>query len=308
MITRVEPMKASKGTWEPLIGNPRYVMEEKFDGARYLLYLWPDGKVEILSRRLLDKAPQLPQMVDDARLITEALPKAKKGLILDGEVVAGSHASTISLVNSLASRGVSGRVPYHFMVFDILAWGGAWTTHLTFERRRALLESLIERTLIVSPFLVTKLTPQEPVNREMLAHIWERGGEGVIVKDLKAGYLPGKRPPRVWIKVKEKNYADGIIIGYNEGEGKFSDTIGSLQIGQYKAGKLAHVTSISGLTDALRYGIGSDRDRYLGRVVEFSYQVRTDTYSAGGSYRHPNFSRFRDDKPEKDCIWEEEPG
>ena len=308
MISRVEPMKASKGDWEPLIGNPRYVMEEKFDGARYLLYLWPDGKVEVLSRRLINKAPQLPQMEADVRIIAEALPKAKKGLVLDGEVVAGSHSSTISLVNSLASRGIHGTVAYNFMVFDILAWGGAWTTHLAFERRRALLRNIFQRTFDFGAFSVTQLTPQEPVNREMLSGIWARGGEGVIVKDLAAPYKPGKRPPRVWIKVKEKNFADGIITGYNEGEGKFSNTIGSLQISQIRAGKLAHVTNISGLTDELRYRIGNNRERHLGRVVEFSYQVRTDTYSGGQSYRHPNFSRFRDDKPAKDCIWEEDAG
>ena len=306
MITRIEPMKAAKGDWEPLIGNPGYVMEEKFDGSRYLLYLWPDGKVELLSRRLINKMDRLPQLEAEVREIAKIIPKSSEGLILDGEIVAESFSSTISLVNSLASRGVHGRLPYHFMVFDILAWRGAWTINHPFEARRDLLERIFKRITQRGSFSITQLTPQEPVNREFLQNIWGAGGEGVIVKDLQARYRPGKRPPRVWIKVKEKNFADGIIIGYNPGEGKYSDTIGSIQIGQYRAGKLVQVTSISGLTDSLRYKIGAARDQYLGNVVEFSYQVRTDTYSQGGSYRHPNFHRFRPDKSENECIWGEE--
>lgn len=301
-IVPVEPMKAGKGDgWEQFIGSANHVMEEKFDGGRYIVYIKGDD-IRVLSRRLIDKTNQVPQMVDEFREATQELPYLRKGTIFDGEIVADtSFSNTISLVNSLPSRGMMNTIPYHYWIFDILAASGVWVTGDQFRDRRRLLEDVFfsgKMGLYETRHL--GLTPQEAVGQEGLDAIWARGGEGVIVKDLRATYRPGKRPPRAWMKVKAVQTAEGVIMGFTQGEGKFSDTIGAAIIGQVRGGRLQPVTKISGFTDEVRYRLGANQAKYSGRVVEFKYQLRTVD-----SYRHPRFLRFRDDKRITDCRWEE---
>ena len=133
----------------------------------------------------------------------------------------------------------------------------------------------------------------------MLENIWAAGGEGIIVKNIDSGYQMGKRS-RGWIKVKAVQTADGVITGFTRGEGKYSDTIGAIVIGQYRDNIFVpRITKISGMTDDMRYTIGSDPAAFKGKVVEFAYQNKTDE-----SYRHPRFKRFREDKNPRDCTWE----
>jgi ATP-dependent DNA ligase len=287
-------MKAAKGDgWERYIGHPDFIMEEKFDGGRYIVVITVDG-IKVLSRRLIDKTANVPQLVTEVEQMIRHTPSLARGTILDGEITADtSFSNTISLVNSLPSRGMMNSIPYHYWVFDLIASDGVWLNKAPFYERRELLENAIGEG---GDHLA--LTPQEPVGRAGLEAIWARGGEGVIVKDTRAHYFPGKRPPRVWMKVKAVQTAEGVIIDFTKGEGKFSDTIGAAIIGQVKGGRLQAVTKISGFTDELRYELGRNQKRYVGQVVEFKFQLKT-----ADSYRHPRFLRFRPDKRATDCRW-----
>jgi bifunctional non-homologous end joining protein LigD len=297
MILPVEPMKASKGDgWERYIGNPHYIMEEKFDGGRYIAVI-NGAKVRILSRRLIDKTAQVPQLVQELTDLAEAHRLISEGTIFDGEITADeSFSNTISLVNSLPSRGMMNTIPYHYQVFDILAFQGEYITHWSLEDRSSFLKEIFHD---YSHFFdKTVLVPQFPVSQEGLNEIWARGGEGVIIKDLRGKYSPGKRPPRIWMKVKEVQTAEGVILNFTQGEGKYADTIGAAIIGQVRGGRIQQVTKISGFTDELRYSLGREQKKYIGQVVEFKFQLKT-----ADSYRHPRFLRFRPDKRATDCRW-----
>jgi len=298
-VTSIRPQLGHRGTWEDKINDPRWIGEEKFDGTRYLAAFTKRG-VRIVSRRGIDKTDRMSKLV--AELERAWAPNAiATGTILDGEIVAGTFSETISLVNSLGSRGMDSSTSYHFMVFDILRQGKFWYTELKFRDRRLLLERVLEY-VPGGPERITQLTPQfNSDSLETYLHsIWKAGGEGIILKDLWGRYEQGKRS-RSWIKVKAVQTADGVITGFTTGEGKYSDTVGAIVIGQYRDGKfVAKITKISGMTDDLRYEIGSSGSDYLGRVVEFAYQNKTDE-----SYRHPRFKRFRDDKIAEECTWED---
>ncbi|HET7713204.1 MAG TPA: hypothetical protein VFK94_01790, partial [Patescibacteria group bacterium] len=176
--------------------------------------------------------------------------------------------------------------------------GREWCLDERLRQRRLRLARLLEHV----PGGIAKLTPQFPSTEleSLLGEIWARGGEGIIVKNLDGRYEQGKRS-RSWIKVKAVQTADGVILGFTEGEGKYSDTIGAIIVGQYRRDGVLHkVCKMSGMTDRLRYQLGNDRDGYLGSVIEFAYQNRTND-----SYRHPRFKRFRPDKGPEECIWED---
>lgn len=295
-VTSIRPQLASRGSWEDKIGDQLWVGEEKFDGTRYLAAFTRRG-VRIVSRRGIDKTDRLPKLV--AELEGAWSPDGiATGTILDGEIVAGSFSQTISLVNSLGSRGMDADTSYHFMVFDVLREGKFWYTDLKFRDRRLLLERLLKH---VSGSIV-RITPQFNSDsiENYLQAIWQAGGEGIILKRLDGRYEQGKRS-RSWIKVKAVETADGVITGFTPGEGKYFDTIGAIVIGQYRAGTFVpKITKISGMTDELRYELGSSGSDYLGKVVEFAFQNKTDE-----SYRHPRFKRFRPDKAPEECVWED---
>lgn len=62
---------------------------------------------------------------------------------------------------------------------------------------------------------------------------------------------------------------------------------------------LVPVAKVSGMSDALRAEISRNKNKYLGRVIQFKYFERT-----ADAYFHPSFMHFRDDKSPYDCIWE----
>lgn len=294
----IEPMKAKTAeNLDKYLDQPHWVAEEKYDGTRYLAYL-EGPEIKIISRRGVDKTDRLPQLVSDLRRVAVENPLVTRGTILDGEVIAfGGFLETMSLVGSLGSRGVHQRVQYRYCVFDILRASGQWLLEKPLLQRRAVLERSFAQ-MKPKDYTTMELTEQWQPSYTALDAIWARGGEGIMLKNVYGTYRPGKRSSD-WLKIKEVQTADGIITGFNPGEGKYSDTVGSIIISQYGVrgfeDKPIPVTNISGMTDDMRYSLGPE---HLGQVVEFAYQLRTKD-----SYRHPRFKRFRPDKDPKECIW-----
>lgn len=63
-------------------------------------------------------------------------------------------------------------------------------------------------------------------------------------------------------------------------------------------GKLQRITTVSGLTDEQRGEFYRDPKRYVGRVFE----AEGKRLFRSGKLRHPNFLRWRDDKPATACV------
>lgn len=108
--------------------------------------------------------------------------------------------------------------------------------------------------------------------------------EGYVLKD---GNL------NRWFKLKPVLTADLIVTRIKPGKGKYEGQAGALICSTYDGREMANV---SGMSDAERADI-TDGD--IGRVVEVSYQY----VGEGGRLRHPAFVRWRDDKPAKDCLF-----
>jgi|SRR6185437_5840928 len=105
-----------------------------------------------------------------------------------------------------------------------------------------------------------------------------------------------------WCKWKPVLTADLIIIGYKEGKGKYLGTLGALELGIIKlegdTEYYEHICNCSGMDDATRDLISENEEKYLGTVIEVTYQRRD---SAGG-LRHPRFKGFREDKGAHECT------
>lgn len=270
------------------------VFEEKFDGIRAMVVFQPNHTIEVRNRHGENKlrGNKNPWLIDALTAWADQTPELWFGTCLDGELVADTWNQTM---HQLAHGGDGLR----FVVFDLpFCFGEDIRTERWSDRRMALVKLFESRPVE----MIDDDPAKERITVSQLLHysdalasqIWERGGEGVIAKDAAARYEPGGR--HFWFKIKQVQTADAWICGFTKGGGKYADTIGAVKLCQFKDGKETVVTQISGMTDKQRRSF-SDAD--LGRVVEFEYHQRT-----AGSYRHPRWLTWRDDKSKDECLWE----
>jgi len=112
------------------------------------------------------------------------------------------------------------------------------------------------------------------------------GFEGAMIKDPTAAYFF----KRDWSVMKYKDFfdADVIIKECLEGTGKYSGNLGSFLV-DYQG---VNVQVGSGLSDKLRNKIWSNKEKFVGRMIEVRYQEVTPD----GSLRFPTFVCFRNDR------------
>jgi len=317
MILQIEPGKARAKFNPKMWTSDQYVGEQKLDGSRYTLHVEVGGN-RFTSRHeskktglFTEKTDNIPHLRD--LFVNENEDVNLEGCIFDGEIVRGNLCSKSSevtkIMGALPEKAVSlqretGWVDYY--VFDILYDKGKDIRSLPYESRRAILLDYLSP--LADPTKHLNIIPVEHQDKEQFYQdIIAQGGEGVILKDVKAPYAKN------WAKVKRVATWDVIITGFEEptkitkkvsGEestSRFYDNgwIGAIVCGQWFGGKLINFGSCSGMEDALREEISRNREAYLGRVIEIEAQERFKT----GRFRHPRFLRFRPDKNAEDCVY-----
>lgn len=112
------------------------------------------------------------------------------------------------------------------------------------------------------------------------------GSEGAMVKDPFAVYKFGRGYEVM--KVKSFHDVDLSIVGIEEGTGRHENKLGAVQV-NYN-GVMVRVGS--GFSDSERELVWSDKDNFLGRMIEVRYQEVTPD----GSLRFPTFVCFRNDR------------
>jgi ATP-dependent DNA ligase len=289
------------GAVATLPDNPdSYVVEEKFDGVRGLVVFDKTsevGDLQIWNRSGQNKGRLLntPGLRDELVNIAEALPSFWDGTVLDGELVAETWNQTMHLLGG-DGQTESG---LKFIVFDIPYFEGQDMREYPWSMRRRILESVL--TKFTTNDTIIQISKLLPKTLDEVMEIWERGGEGVVIKLIDAAYYGGSR--NYWFKLKANYTAEGVISRFTPGGGKYSDTFGAVVISQYFSEGLLHeVSQMSGMTDAVRRGFDPIGD--IGRVIEFKHYGKT----VEKRYRHPQWLRFRDDKGPEDCSWEASEG
>ena len=216
---------------ENLWNSTEYIAEEKLDGARYLSI---GGR--FFSRRISDvtgipveKTAQVPHLAS----VLEKYPN----LILDGEVYYEGMTSNevTSIMGSLPERAIAlqeerGKLKY--VLFDILRdVDGKWLLDLPWKERRKKLEEFHQNLVYSREDNAANIEISIVVSedkREFYNLIMERGGEGVILKNINGKYVPEKKPAWNWVKVKKHITDDVVIMGFKppvrEYEGKELDT------------------------------------------------------------------------------------
>ena len=136
---------------------------------------------------------------------------------------------------------------------------------------------------------------------ELFMDLLSQGKEGVVLKSQEAFYQEGKR--KFQLKYKIEFTTELKIVGYNQGRQntKYENTLGAL-ICESECGKLH--TKVSGLSDEMRGEFWTNKDKYLGKIVEVKCNGLSKNKEGNVGLYYPNFVSLRVDKNEAN-TWEE---
>lgn len=277
---------------EKLAGKT-FALTTKIDGGRIIAIREANG-VSFFTRA----GQRYEGLVDLEREMMETFPE---GTVLDGEI-------TI-----LANEGIPSKEAYKqamkitrsdgekhglkMLVFDAMyidEWKEQKCTH-DWTERRALLEGLYfygpqtRKYFELLPVLYRGSDTSKVL--EYLDEAIANKEEGVMINICDAPYEFG----RTWslMKVKKMSTVDLEVVGYEEGSGRLSGTLGAILV-RYKDGNVVKVGS--GFSDELRTLIWTEPSDIVGKIVEVQYFEETTNADGGKSLRFPVFKDFRPDK------------
>ncbi len=271
MPERLEPMLARSG---PLPADEeRWAFEVKWDGVRALCWSTP-GEIRFVSRARNDITGPYPEL----RALNRALSSHRA--ILDGEIVAFDEAGRpdfgrlqqrMHVASDSAAKRRARETPVVYVVFDLLWLDGHPLVDEPYEGRRARLVALG----LHGPHWQT---PEHVVGRgaDLLEVTRQQGLEGILAKRLGSRYEPGRRSA-CWVKVKHVESVEVVIGGWEPGEGRRRDRIGSLLMGLPEEGGLRYVGKVG-------TGFNQDELERLQRLLGPDERA-TPPFTAGGPPR-----------------------
>jgi bifunctional non-homologous end joining protein LigD len=233
----VEPMLAQTSPKPPQ--SKDFIYEVKWDGIRALIFL-DEGQIRIHGRKGLDLTKQFPEL-----LIPEQALRATCG-VFDGEIVcldaAGKpdFATVIHRMQQTADGAIERakvRHPATCYLFDCLYLDGRPIINEPLMRRREWLQDSIRKG---ASYRVSEAVEDGEAFFEAVKQL---GLEGMMAKQRGSPYMPGKRSES-WLKIKVRQTAECIIIGYTRGTGDREPTFGALHLGQVIGGQLTYVGKV----------------------------------------------------------------
>lgn len=117
------------------------------------------------------------------------------------------------------------------------------------------------------------------------------GKEGAVLKNPTAIWRDGTSKEQV--KLKLELDCDLKVVGFEEGEGKFAGTLGSLLC---ESSDRMLCTSVSGFNDKMRKEIWENRSNYLDKIVTVRFNDIMQKEGEVASLFLPRFVEFRNDK------------
>jgi DNA ligase-1 len=293
-----------------------FYVEDKFDGIRGQAHVQA-GRVALYTRTLDEVTHRFPELVEPLK----ALPS---DAVLDGEIVPVRGASILpflELQKRLGRKTVSeellASVPVAFVAYDVLYAGGRVIADEPLETRRRALESLIKRDAAATVRLseAKRVREASELDAEFDA-ARARGNEGLMIKDPRSSYKPGKRG-REWLKLKRALATlDVVVTAVEVGHGKRRNLLSDYTFAVRRSEEDPELLNVgkaySGLTDVelaeltewFRAHTLQEFAHGRVRVVEpkivlevtFDRVQESKRHKSGYALRFPRILRLRDDK------------
>lgn len=219
----IEPMKAKLVDEPPKHGD--WIYELKFDGFR-AIGLKIDKRASLYSRNEKKLDARFPEILNAMK----SLPVRE--CVIDGEIVALDEEgrSSFQLLQALEMEGR--KSPLRFYVFDLLQLDGRSLLQLRLEERKQLLAKLCKG--VDDPIRYSGEIGGDA--KSLLGEVKRRGLEGLIGKQRRSFYEPGRRSG-AWIKLKSVNEQEFVIGGYTPPAGSRKH-FGAILVGYYEHDRL----------------------------------------------------------------------
>lgn len=279
----VKCMLASKFDFDKPPQSKMFITE-KLDGIRTWCIVDEYRNVELYTRQ--------GKLIEGCKEIENAVCKLKlENVILDGELLASGEDINYSNVYKETTKRVKNKNKFKdglsFHIFDIITMKEYEDKKCTnrYSERRKMLYSIKENEFIK---VVKCLYEGNDISEvlSLLDEYREKGAEGLMCNLDKVYEF---KRSKSCLKLKVMQTCDLKIIGFQEGKGKFKNTLGSLVV-DYKGNQVG----VSGLTDSDRNYIWNNREELIGRVAEIKYFEVTKDKDGIESLRFPVFLCIRE--------------
>ena len=292
-----------------------YVVEDKYDGVRAQVHKEGD-RVELYSRTFDRVTDRFPELLAPLRAIPGTF-------VLDAEVLGldpnGRAIPFTQFQHRLGRKAVGADLlrdlPATLVVFDILERDGTPLLDVPLAERLTVLGALPLR----APLLFARSAEIEASGEALIAALdaefaaaRDRGDEGLMVKDPRSPYRPGRRGME-WLKVKRAlRTLDVVVTAVEWGHGKRRAVLSDYTFAVRDRDAYLNVgKAYSGLTDkeiaAMTEHFKARTVKDLGRVrlvvpdtvieVAFDQVQRSGRHTSGFALRFPRIVRLRPDKP-----------
>lgn len=200
--------------------SPNHIFEWKVDGVRCIMF-FDKGAVRLQSKTGKEFSYKFPELLTPPVNASEA--------ILDGEVTVltgGKPDFEAVMERYLAKEKSVNRLmltkPAVYIIWDILWLNGERVTDQRLLRRKELLIQTVDDT-----DTVRKIDWIEADGLAMWEAVRHQGLEGMVAKNIKSRYSPGKRSP-AWVKVKNYTETEVNIFGYDPKDGSVLVGLGNI--------------------------------------------------------------------------------
>lgn len=326
----LEPAELA-GIWR----NQEWIAQSKENGCRLTLYFVPGVGVFATSRTVSVKTYRLQELT--GKLLFSGFDQSPRLITLDCEVIiekpvdttpytakgqmtkSSLHSTTAVLSledNNSKKLQRDQQAPLKFKVLDI--------THDGEDLRKSPLRGrldhikeffkFIRQTEISDYFIELPYTSID--KKAYLEELWSKGGEGVVLKNLRSTYVDSSSRQRdAWVKVKKRVEFDCFVTGFKRGDAGqgFENMVGALEFSVNLTNGKTHVLgypinmTLEERTRISEYNPETGEVKMIpemyGRVAEISGQ---DISAREFRLSHCTLDRWREEEGDiklaEDCV------
>jgi len=300
------------------LGKPMQ-LEFKLDGFRLQIHK-KSNEIKLFTRRMEDVTKQFPDAVEYVKNNVKG-----ESFILDCEAVGvdkntGKYRPFQEISQRIRRKydieEIIKKLPVELNIFDIIYYNGKSLINEQLQERRNLLEKVIKENK--KEIILTKkiITSDEKEAKDFFKKALASGVEGVMLKNLKSMYKPG-RYVGGWCKLKSVlEPLDLVIVKAEYGEGKRAKMLSSYTVACQNDEKLLEIGKVSTGVKEKAVGVTYDKMTKLLKplitkeegkgvvvrpkvVIEVGYEEiqKSPSYSSGYALRFPRVLLLREEKP-----------